>query len=353
MAGTILRVPELPDLAILADAFDACLTGRPIIAVRVAEALVMRATPEQVGSLTGEVLQGVERRGKLLVFRLTTRDIWAAPMLTGRFGLATPGAPRPKAAVTFVLGSRSAPPRTPAAWLAGAPWMPPGDREVELRYLDPTRMGKVYLVPAGDARGVPGAADLGPDADDPTLTLDAWQARIRRHPGELKSLLRNQAFVAGIGNAYSDEILWEARLSPFRRRATLAPEETADPVRGDPGDPVRGRGRAAGARAPDVREAGPGSPAGAPAGRPAMRPLRGDDQPGGRPRGHVLLPQLPALSEHDAVRRRSATRAQGSFRTWPTRMSDGLVMLLRAASFLTVVPNLAAIAPRVSPGWIL
>ncbi len=227
MAGTILRVPELPDLAILADAFDACLTGRPIIAVRVTESLVMRATPDQVGSLAGEVLQGVERRGKHLVFRLTTRDVWAAPMLTGRFGIATPGALKPKAAVTFVLGSRSATHRTPAAWLAGAPWMPPGDREVELRYLDPTRMGKVYLAPAGDARGVPGVADLGPDADDPTLTLDAWQARIRRHPGELKSLLRNQAFVAGIGNAYSDEVLWEARLSPFRRRSTLAPEETA------------------------------------------------------------------------------------------------------------------------------
>jgi formamidopyrimidine-DNA glycosylase len=41
----------------------------------------------------------------------------------------------------------------------------------------------------------------------------------------LKNLLRNQAFVAGIGNAYSDEILWEARLAPFRTRASLAPAE--------------------------------------------------------------------------------------------------------------------------------
>ena len=74
---------------------------------------------------------------------------------------------------------------------------------------------------------MPGVRDLGPDADDPGLTLAAWQERIRRHPGELKSLLRNQSFVAGIGNAYSDEILWQARLSPFRRRSSLAVEETA------------------------------------------------------------------------------------------------------------------------------
>jgi formamidopyrimidine-DNA glycosylase len=88
-------------------------------------------------------------------------------------------------------------------------------------------MGKVYVLPAGVARPVMGLddAEQGPDADAPELTLDAWRQRIRRHPGELKSLLRNQAFVAGIGNAYSDEILHAAKLSPFRRRSSLAPEE--------------------------------------------------------------------------------------------------------------------------------
>jgi formamidopyrimidine-DNA glycosylase len=70
-----------------------------------------------------------------------------------------------------------------------------------------------------------GPPDQGPDADSPELTLEVWRDRIRRHPGELKPLLRNQSFVAGIGNAYSDEILHAARLSPFRKRSTLAPEE--------------------------------------------------------------------------------------------------------------------------------
>ena len=97
---------------------------------------------------------------------------------------------------------------------------------MEIRYRDPTQMGKVYLVPEGIDRAIPGLDDeLGPDADDPALTLAVWQDRIRRHPGELKNLLKNQAFIAGIGNAYSDEILHAARLLPFRRRATLAAEE--------------------------------------------------------------------------------------------------------------------------------
>ncbi len=100
-------------------------------------------------------------------------------------------------------------------------------RDPEVRFRDPTQMGKVYLCPAGLERPVPGLGgdDQGPDADDPALTLGVWRDRIRRHPGELKNLLRNQSFVAGIGNAYSDEILHAARLLPFRKRSSLAPEE--------------------------------------------------------------------------------------------------------------------------------
>jgi formamidopyrimidine-DNA glycosylase len=104
--------------------------------------------------------------------------------------------------------------------------MPAADASPEIRYRDPTQMGKVYLLPAGVSRDVPGLdAEQGPDADDPDLTLEAWRLRIRRHPGELKNLLRNQALVAGIGNAYSDEILHAAGLLPFRKRSTLAAEE--------------------------------------------------------------------------------------------------------------------------------
>jgi formamidopyrimidine-DNA glycosylase len=75
-------------------------------------------------------------------------------------------------------------------------------------------------------RAVAGYDDsLGPDADDPGLTLDAWRQRIRRHPGELKNMLKNQEFIAGIGNAYSDEILHAARLLPFRKRSSLGVDE--------------------------------------------------------------------------------------------------------------------------------
>jgi formamidopyrimidine-DNA glycosylase len=221
-------MPELPDLAIVADAFHAALAGRPVTSATAPGPLAVRGTPAELEALVGQRLVGIRRRGKLLIVDLERDRIVVNPMLTGRFQLARPGAPLPsKTAVVLGFGDRVKRPRDAARWTARASWMPADDVPVEVRYRDPTQMGKVYLVPAGVPRVVPGLTDeeIGPDADDPALTVEVWRDRIRRHPGELKNLLKNQAFVAGIGNAYSDEILHAARLLPFRKRSTLAPEE--------------------------------------------------------------------------------------------------------------------------------
>jgi formamidopyrimidine-DNA glycosylase len=221
-------VPELPDLTVVADAFHAALTGRPVRSAEAPGPLAVRGTPAELGALIGQRVGSIRRRGKFLLIELDRDAIACNPMLTGRFQLAAPGDKRPnKTAVVLGFGSRARGPDDAAAWTHGATWMPADDATPEIRYRDPTQMGKIYLRPAGVDRPVPGLGepDQAMDADDPALTLDVWRDRIRRHPGELKNLLRNQAFVAGIGNAYSDEILHAARLLPFRKRSSLAAEE--------------------------------------------------------------------------------------------------------------------------------
>jgi formamidopyrimidine-DNA glycosylase len=215
-------VPELPDLTIVAEAFHAALAGRSITSAAAPAPLAVRGTPAELQALVGQRLEAVRRRGKYLLLELDRDRAVVNPMLTGRFQLAEPKAKQPsKTAVVLGFGPRSGGPRDVAAWTNGAPWVPADDSTSQVRYRDPTQMGKVYLLPAGAGRPVPGMGEdeQGPDADDPELSLDVWRARIRRHPGELKNLLRNQAFVAGIGNAYSDEILHAARLLPFRKRS--------------------------------------------------------------------------------------------------------------------------------------
>jgi formamidopyrimidine-DNA glycosylase len=222
-------VPELPDLTVVAEAFDAALHGRPITAADAPGPLAVRGTPAELAALVGQHVTAIRRKGKFLEIDLDRDRIVVNPMLTGRFQLAAPGSKLPsKTAVVLGFGERGATPAfKPARWTIGAPWLPADETRPEIRYRDPTQMGKVYLLPAGTERAVPGlgADEMGPEADDPALTLDVWRERIRKHPGELKNLLRNQAFIAGIGNAYSDEVLHAARLQPFRKRASLAAEE--------------------------------------------------------------------------------------------------------------------------------
>ena len=222
-------MPELPDLSILADAFSAAMVGRTVLAVEAPGPLTVRGTPSEMEALVGQRLQRFYRRGKFLWLEFERDRVVINAMLTGRLQLAAqPLVKRPQKTL-FVMrfGARASVPGDSAAWTSGAAWIPDPDATPEMRYRDPTQMGKVYLLPRGVARTIPGAGqnEMGPDADDPALTLETWRARIRRHPGELKNLLRNQEFVAGIGNAYSDEILHAARLLPARKRGTLAPEE--------------------------------------------------------------------------------------------------------------------------------
>jgi Formamidopyrimidine-DNA glycosylase len=221
-------VPELPDLTVVADALHAALAGRSVSFADAPGPLAVRGTPTELMALSGQRVESIRRRGKFLLIELDRDGIACNPMLTGRFQLAAPGDKLPgKTAVVLGFGTRMVVPTDAAAWTRGGGWLPAGDARAEVRYRDPTQMGKIYLRPAGVDRPIPGlgAPDQGPDADDPALTLESWRERIKRHPGELKNLLRNQSFVAGIGNAYSDEILHAARLLPFRKRSSLAGEE--------------------------------------------------------------------------------------------------------------------------------
>jgi formamidopyrimidine-DNA glycosylase len=204
-------VPELPDLTIVAEELTARATGRTVAEATAPTPILMRATPAELEALTGSAVGRTTRRGKFLVLRFERdgepfRLLAANAMLAGRFWLLD-RAERVRARTGLRIRF---------------------DDGGELRYVDREMLGKLYLVARDDLDSIPGWAEMGPDADDPALTLDAFRARIRRHPGELKPLLRNSRFVAGIGNAYSDEILWEARLAPFRRRSNLTDAQVGD-----------------------------------------------------------------------------------------------------------------------------
>jgi formamidopyrimidine-DNA glycosylase len=197
-------MPELPDLEIIREYLAPWLPGAAITAVETPRPLIVRnlAGGEPGHVLLGRRFTGVARRGKNLLLALDSGvTIAINPMLGGRIRYGAPlGKKRVRDALILAL-----------------------DNGMELRYHDAKDMGKVYLV--ADVNQVPGIGEMGPEADDPALTTELFRERLKKHQGEIKGVLTNQRFVAGIGNAYADEILWCAAIYPMRRRASLSAQE--------------------------------------------------------------------------------------------------------------------------------
>jgi formamidopyrimidine-DNA glycosylase len=75
---------------------------------------------------------------------------------------------------------------------------------------------------------VPGVASLGPDPLDPAFTVDTLGELLAGRRTQIKGVLRDQHIIAGIGNAYSDEVLHAAKMSPFKMAASLTPDQVTE-----------------------------------------------------------------------------------------------------------------------------
>ena len=196
-------MPEIPDLEAIRSFFNQRLPGVAIERPEFLIPVVFRVPKEELlRTLQGNVFGECERRGKFLIFTLESgHRLVINAMLSGRFQYLRPETRR-RARTCLVLGLAN-------GW--------------ELRYADDRLMGKIYLVAADGLREIPQFEEMGPDAL--TVSLEEFVQRIRRFTGQIKNVLVNHRFLAGIGNAYADEILFVARLHPYRKRTTLSEED--------------------------------------------------------------------------------------------------------------------------------
>ncbi|HEY5651529.1 MAG TPA: DNA-formamidopyrimidine glycosylase family protein, partial [Acidimicrobiia bacterium] len=198
-------MPELPDIVVYIEALEKRLVGEEITGFRVASPAVLRTYDPMFTAVVGERVTGFDRIGKRIVFELTN-ELWLVIhlMIAGRFRwFDQPKKPIPKkvglAALDFTNGTliltEQGTKKRAGIWVFGA-------RE------------------AVDAENRGGVEPLDVD-------LEGFAETITAENRTLKRALTDPRIFSGIGNAFSDEILWEARLSPVKRTGQLDDEEIA------------------------------------------------------------------------------------------------------------------------------
>lgn len=195
-------MPELPDLTVYLEHIDQRLSGETLTGIRLASPFLLRTVTPTIDEVCGNRLIGSRRLGKQMVLALENDFFLVVHlMISGRLQWADPGAAIPKgrglAAFDFESGA--------------------------LIFTEASKKKRASL------KLIQGAAELA--ALDPggleVLEIDqpAFAARLMASNHTLKRALTDQKVFAGIGNAYSDEILLRARLSPFKRPVNLSDEE--------------------------------------------------------------------------------------------------------------------------------
>jgi formamidopyrimidine-DNA glycosylase len=203
-------MPELPDLLYVQARLKEALVGRRVSAERVREPIVLRfAVRGNLSLLLGRRLDGVLRHGHFLVFRFEDLDLAVNPMLAGRFSLAKP-TDKEERDVCFALTFEMQP-----AAEAVTPGTPTGDRPMSvLRYRDDKKMGKAYLIAAGDWKGIPGMEGGGLDVLSPEFTRERFVSLLKHRRDQVRLFLLDKKAIDALGNAYADEVLFAAGIHP-------------------------------------------------------------------------------------------------------------------------------------------
>lgn len=197
-------MPELPDIVVYIEALERNFLGRELRGVRVASPSVLRTFDPPYDAAVGLEVTGFRRIGKRIVFEFPD-DLFVVVhlMVAGRLRLEPPGKPIPKKVglAAFDFDSES----------------------VILTEQGTKRRAGIWVVRSEDELT---AEDRG-GVEPLEVSREEFRAALTRENRTLKRALTDPRIFSGIGNAYSDEILWSAELSPVKRTAQMSEEEVA------------------------------------------------------------------------------------------------------------------------------
>ena len=197
-------MPELPDVAVYLEALHERIAGRQLLKLRLGNPFVLRTVDPPPSAIAGRTVKALRRIGKRIVLELDDElFVVIHLMIAGRFKWLPPNAKVPGklglAAFDFEHGT------------------------LILTEAGSKRRASIHILQGEDALRA-----LDPGGIEPLeMTLDEFRAALTRERHTLKRTLTDPRTFSGIGNAYSDEILHRARLSPVQMSTNLSDEELA------------------------------------------------------------------------------------------------------------------------------
>ena len=199
-------MPELPEVEAIKRVIEPQIRGLAIerVTVNRPEVIAHPAADAFCRRLAGQVFAGARRRGKFLILCMESGDRLILHLRMTGCLLVTP-ADVPEEKHTHLVFHLS------------------GGKE--LRFSDMRRFGRFWLLRQGEADPYTGMEKLGAEPFDPGLSGESLSMRLGKRKKTIKECLLDQSMIAGIGNIYSDEILFAARIHPKRPANTLTTEE--------------------------------------------------------------------------------------------------------------------------------
>ena len=200
-------MPELPEVETVAQGLRRRALGRRVVAVEVRHPGVIGGVVEDfVSTLEGRRVAQVTRKGKAIAVEMAGPEGAEPRYLLVRLGMT--------GQLTVVPRNEPVEPHTHV-------FMPLDGGREELRFRDARRFGRLRALTVAELAKVFGS--LGPDAQ--TVTESQFLAAMRGRKGAIKSWLMNQNLVAGLGNIYADEALYEARIHPLSQPGRVSSEK--------------------------------------------------------------------------------------------------------------------------------
>lgn len=193
-------MPELPELEVIKNILAKDITAKEIGCPVFTKPYILKCFFNGYEKFFPSRIEKIERKGKYLLFHLTSKAIIVIHLMkSGRIKIAKGEGKIDKFTACYARLNDG--------------------RRIEVVEYEKEKMAKVYIVQ--NPKSIPGLLNLGIEPFSPSFTESYLKAQLIKERKQLKIFLKDQSRIAGIGNAYANEILWDAQLSPFKSSDSL------------------------------------------------------------------------------------------------------------------------------------